>query len=214
MLSSDFDSLLIQADELAQSGDWQACFDVLSQAAALDSAQAGVMSGQGTCLIQLGRPQEALPFFQKAVILAPDSAEACNNLGVAYALCGCAEDAETAYLEATRLDQTNQQAWKNLAITYLQNGRFSEGVQILAAVIQSYPQDVEALFVLARCYEQGDDPASARFLYEEILKNEPTHAAAIQGLVRLGVTVPDPTRIARPEHLAQLAKLKSLKGLK
>lgn len=214
MTSIEFERLLDQADEEARQENWQACLETLSQAIALDPEHVGAISGQGTCLIQMNRPSEAVPFFRRAVELKPDSTDAYNNLGIALALSGQFAAAESAYQKAANLDPDDAKPWKNLAMLYLQANRLLEGVQILAAVLKNNPRDVDALFILAQCYEEAEDYNSARDLYQEVLKNDPDHRHAREALERIPQAAPDLSRIARPEHASKLAALKGLKSIR
>ncbi|MBI3761087.1 MAG: tetratricopeptide repeat protein [Chloroflexi bacterium] len=206
MTPASFDTLLAEADTRARSGQWPATFDALCQAAALDPDHAGTQTGLGTCLIQLGRPAESLTYFQRAAALAPESPEAHNNLGVAHALTGDLAAAEAAYQQALDHDPEHAPAWKNLALLYLRQNRLTEGVSILAALVKANAADSEALSMLATCYEEAGDRESALTLYREALKHQPDKAEALAAIARLE---PEPARLARPEHAAKLAGLKS-----
>jgi Flp pilus assembly protein TadD len=210
MPSPSFESLLEQADVCARSGQWQATLDLLAQAAGLAPQHTGVLTGQGTCLIKLGRPTEALGYFQQVVALAADSPEAQNNLGVVCALLEDVPAAEGAYLKALALAPDHQPAWKNLAQLYIDAGRFDEGVPLLVRLLKAHPDDFEALALMGACYEEGGDVESANLMYKQTLKYQPDNPRALAGLARLAPP-PDLTHIARPEHAKKLAALKGLK---
>lgn len=216
MQEVSFDTLLSRADKAARDGRWQETFDFLSQAVEIDSDHPGVITGIGTCLIQLGRPQDAVSYFHHAVDLAHESPEAHNNLGVAFSLTSELEAAEIAYLEALSLDPEHAQAWKNLAQLYLQmEDRLQEGIQLLAAVVQANPEDVETLQLLAECYEAGEEFQSAIDLYNQVLHVQPKNDQAKASLSRLKIVSSprDASRIARPEHAQKLASLKAMEIL-
>jgi len=206
-----YETLLAQADEAARQGNWQEALSLLEQVARLVPQEAGVLTGLGTCLIQLGRVEEALPHFEQVAALLPASVEAQTHLGLAYALAGRLEAAAAAYQRALALDGENAQAWKNLAVVYLRQGRLEEGVQILASLVKSDPNDGEAVYLLAQCYEAADEVQSARTLYEQVLKVQPDHLPARQALERLAVAGLDPRRVARAEHAQKLKALKALR---
>jgi Flp pilus assembly protein TadD len=210
MSSSSFDSLLEQADVCARAGQWQETLDLLTQAAALEPQHTGVVTGQGTCLIKLGRPTEALAYFRRVVELAPNSPEAYNNLGVTQALLQDVPAAEDAYKQALNYAPDHRPAWKNLAQLYIDAGRFDEGVPLLVQLIRAHPDDAEAHTLMAACYEEGQDNESALLMYKEALKFQPDNALAKAGVARLA-PAPDLTHIARPEHAKKLAALKGLK---
>jgi Flp pilus assembly protein TadD len=152
-----FDALLERADTAAKAGNWQRALDVLQEAVKIEPDHQGALSGIGTCRLQLGRTQEAVIAFQELLELAPDSPDAHVNLGVAYSLTGNLEEAERACRQALTLDAEHVPSWKNLALIHIQQGRLMEGVQILAALVQSNAKDAEAVLLLARCYEIGGE---------------------------------------------------------
>jgi Flp pilus assembly protein TadD len=204
-----FDLLLDQADAQARAGQWQNTLDLLTQAAGQQPDHAGVVNGQGTCLIQLGRAADALPYFVRLAELSPTSPEAHNNVGVTYAMLGLLPAAEGAYKKALECAPEHWPAWKNLAQLLIQQDRFDEGVGILASLVRKHPDDPEALTLMAGCYEIGGDTESAKIMFREALKYAPDDVTARSGLARL--TPPDVTHIARPEHAKKLAALKGLK---
>ncbi|MEI7987789.1 MAG: tetratricopeptide repeat protein [Chloroflexota bacterium] len=220
-MAADFDRLIEDANQYAQNGDWYRALDVLAEANKLKPRDAGAVSGMAQCALQLGKPEEALTFFQQAVVLAPDSTDVHNNLGIVQAILGKLEAAEGSYQMAITLDPDSSQAWKNLAMLYLkQDTRVKEGVDILSAVVQADQTDSDAWFLLAQCYEEVGDIDSAKELYGKALKHSPDHLSSKEALNRLTQVdiiperVSDLDRIARPEHAQKLASLKSLKGLK
>ena len=208
-----FEEILAKANQDAQQGKWEDALASLEIAVQTEPTHTGALSGLATCLITLNRAGEALPYLERVASLLPESADAYNNLGLGYTLDGQVDKAEQAYLSATQLDGEHIQAWKNLAVLYLQQERYVEGIQILAAVVQAHPEEVEATELLAQCYAAGEDYASARVLYEQIQRIEPDHPGARQALQSLPRPAFDPTRIARPEHARKLAALKGLTNL-
>jgi Flp pilus assembly protein TadD len=208
--SLDYQALLDQANTSAGQGDWQQSVILLKQAASIRPEDAGVLTGLGVCLLQLGLTIEALPHFQKAAHLAPAEASVHNNLGLAYSLVGDLEQSAKSYEQALACQPDYAPAVKSLAVVYLQSGREEAGVQLLAALAQQEPPDVEGLYLLGHCYEAAEDFESARTLYQRALEHQPDLAEAQQGLARLPNLV-DTSRIARPEHAAKLAGLKKLR---
>jgi Flp pilus assembly protein TadD/glycosyltransferase involved in cell wall biosynthesis len=211
MPTSNFEKYISEADDLARQNDWEGAYKTLALAQELNPNHPGVVTGLGTCMLQLGRPANSLAHFQRAASLAPHSPEAFNNVGVAYAMLGSLPEAEKAYQKAVSLDPNHIPAWKNLALVYLKQERMVEGVNILAAVVKTHPGDVEALFLLAQLYEEGKEYASARTLYQSILNLQPGNPSVLQAMERLAEPTFRGERIARPEHAKKLAALKGLK---
>lgn len=212
------DALLEKANDSSQNGDWAAAFDYLEQAYQLKKDDVGIITGLGKCALQLQKYDEAFTFFQQAVILAPDSPETHNNLGIIQQMLGQLEAAEGSFQMATALDPENAQAWKNLASLYLQqDNRVGEGVQILQAVILSNPKDVDALYLMGKCYAEVGDLDSAILLLQTALVHQPDHTFAkndLETLMTIKREMAGSQRIARPEHAQKLSALKGLKTKK
>jgi Flp pilus assembly protein TadD len=203
------DELMDKAEEFARDGQWQLAYDTLIQVTTLEPANTGALTGVGTSLIQLQRLPEAITIFQQVLRLSSLSPDAHNNLGVAFALSGQLNKAESEYLEAIEIDTGHMAAWKNLAQIYIQQkDRIGEGIQILAGVIKSNPQDTEALLLLAVCYEAGGEFESARVLANTVIQLAPENEDAKLLISRLEQK--EKEGVVRPEHAKSLAALKNL----
>jgi tetratricopeptide (TPR) repeat protein len=210
MTNPQFEMLIGQADSAARQNDWQGAADFLYQAERLDPQHVGVLTGIGTCALHLNRLPAAVSRFQQVTELAPDSPDAFNNLGVALALQGQYQNAETNYLKSLELDPENYSALKNLAQVCLQqDDRLQEGVQLLANLYQREPQDADVTFMLGTCYEGADDWDSAYEMYKQTLDMMPDHPQAKAGLERV-MAQRSSLKVARPEHVDKLNKLKGL----
>jgi len=206
-MNTPFEQLLLMADQSAASGNWEAALKPLLAAYEMDPTHVGIINGLGACFLQLDRVEEAIPWFLQVCDLSPDSPEAFGNLGVAYAFQGNLPEAERAFRTSIDVDTEHRPSWMNLSqILLQQDDRLMEGVEILAALVRADPNDVEAILLLAHCYEEGGDPSSACELYEHILSIDPRHSAAVDGLKRLRSR--DIHRIASTDHLSKLAALK------
>lgn len=203
------EALLNRADALARESNWQGAYECLLTVTEINPQHVGALTGVGTCLLQMGQVDQSLPYFRKVVDLAPDTPDAYNNLGVALTLTQQYKAAEGAYQKAIQLNPEHLPAWKNLAQIYLQQEeREVEGAQILAALVQVNPQDVEVLMMLAGCYEKVGDTDSAKTLWQEVLKLQPDCREALIALKRFEGHSNGFVRLARPEHAKKLAALK------
>jgi tetratricopeptide (TPR) repeat protein len=75
--------------------------------------------------------KQAMADYQKALLLMGSTERnynkfVFNNIGVMYASLGDLEDAETAFLEAVRIDPNYKQANFNLGILYVKEGNSKE----------------------------------------------------------------------------------------
>src|SRR6266436_1083862 len=71
---------------LADNGNSQAAFDVLSRAHSPDNPDWRILSAQGTALDQLGRYDEARQYYASALKIAPEEPSVLSNLGLSYVL--------------------------------------------------------------------------------------------------------------------------------
>jgi tetratricopeptide (TPR) repeat protein len=179
--------LIQQANNLAVKGDWESAYNKLMQASGFEPNHPGVINGLGMCLMQTGKPKEAINYFEKLVGLVPDPQEAYCSLGIAYASINELALGEEAYLKVLQTNPKNIAALKGLAVIYLQQAvRFGEGIQILRSLVKTYPDDLEAVLMLANCYEQGKNNSAAKKLYQQALEKQPGNLVAREGLMRVG----------------------------
>jgi len=82
----------------------------------------------GNTLVALGKTQEAVPHFRKAIELQPDFADAHYNLARALADQGLLHEATAEYDQALRLAPDNAQAHNNLGRLLELQGRLAEAL--------------------------------------------------------------------------------------
>ena len=70
----------------------------------------------GVVLAQAGKIQDAIEYYEEALRIAPDYAEAHNNLGIALASLGRVEEAVAHYEQALRLNAGYANAHYNLGL--------------------------------------------------------------------------------------------------
>ena len=71
---------------LADNGNFQQAFDVLSRAHTPDDPDWRILSAQGAVLDQLGRYEEARQYYASALKIAPEEPSVLSNLGLSYVL--------------------------------------------------------------------------------------------------------------------------------
>ncbi|MGB9640375.1 MAG: tetratricopeptide repeat protein, partial [Anaerolineales bacterium] len=180
-----FDELIAQASQAARNGDWDSTLAFLLEANKSLPEQVELMSAIGGTLIQLGRVEEALVYYQKVLSLQPRDAQGFLNLGNVYLLLEKWQEAEQVFRKGLEYDEEQRQIWIGLARACLNQGKAQEGVEILAALVASDSHDIDALALLAECYEDAGEITSANFLYHKILELEPENESAQAGINRL-----------------------------
>jgi tetratricopeptide (TPR) repeat protein len=182
---SSLETLLLKANQAVTEGNWSEALDSLLQARELQPYNADLLTAIGGVHIQMGKFNDSLQYYQEALRLQPYSAQAHQNLANAYAIMGQYSEAETSYRRALELDEDDRFSWLGLARVCIVQGKYQEGVEILAALVKSDPQDPQAITLLAECYEQAGDQASARWMYQQALNLDEEYESARQGLERL-----------------------------
>jgi adenylate cyclase len=124
------------------------------RAVALNPGGTYVLSNYATSLTYAGRPEEAIPLFQKAIRLNPFGPSFLyREFGHALRDTGRFEDAVSAYKKAIQLAPDNLTAHTGLAFTYSLMGREKEARAEAAEVLRINPKFSVDYFVKAIAYK-------------------------------------------------------------
>ncbi|MGX9425800.1 MULTISPECIES: tetratricopeptide repeat protein [Bradyrhizobium] len=118
---------------LADNGNAQAAFDVLSRAHSPDNPDWRILSVQGTTLDRLGRHDEARRYYASALRLAPDEPSVLSNLGLSYMLSRDLPKAEENLRRAYASSRADSRVRQNFALVVGLQGRFAEAENIVKA---------------------------------------------------------------------------------
>lgn len=102
--------------------------------------------------------QEAKGHFQKAIAAFPKYAEAFNNLGQVDVQLQNGKDAVDAFLAATQIDPTMQQANLYLGQFYYENVKYKEAEPYLLRASADQPKNAQLLTALANAQLQNGEP--------------------------------------------------------
>ena len=115
---------------LADNGNSQAAFDVLSRAHSPDNPDWRILSVQGTALDQMGRHPEARRYYASALQIAPNEPSVLSNLGLSYVLSKDLPKAEETLRQAQATGRADARVRQNLALAIGLQGRFAEAETI------------------------------------------------------------------------------------
>lgn len=105
-----------------------------------------VISARGTVLAKQGRHGEAVPFFERALIVSPDNPSVMNNLAMAQAMEGRPGKAEELLRRASAAQPNDRRLQQNLALVLGLQGKHTEAQQVseqaLPPDLASYNGDV------------------------------------------------------------------------
>ncbi|MFH1341637.1 MAG: tetratricopeptide repeat protein [Pseudomonadota bacterium] len=118
---------------LADNGNSQRAFDVLSRAHSPDNPDWRILSVQGTALDQLGRHDDARRYYAGALAIVPEEPSVLSNLGLSYMLSRDLPKAEEALRRAYGSARADARVRQNLGLVVGLQGRFVEAESIVKA---------------------------------------------------------------------------------
>jgi Flp pilus assembly protein TadD len=118
---------------LADNGNFQRAFDVLTRAHSPDNPDWRILSVQGTALDQLGRHEEARRYYASALQIVPEEPSVLSNLGLSYVLSKELPKAEETLRRAHASTRADARVRQNLGLAVGLQGRFAEAEGIVKA---------------------------------------------------------------------------------
>jgi Flp pilus assembly protein TadD len=137
-----------EAIRLLQAGKPAEAIETLKRAIAGDARYFPAYSLLGVSYSQLGRFQEAQPYFEKAVELAPQSAQARNNLGANLLALEKPAEAAAQFRLIVAAEPGNLSAWVNLANSELRLDNFAAALAALERARKLAPDDLQVQLAL------------------------------------------------------------------
>jgi len=89
-----------------------------------------VILARGTVLAKEGQYREAIPFYERALALAPDHPSVMNNLALAYTMSGEPAKGEELLRSAASLNGANTKVRQNLALVLGLQGKYDEATKV------------------------------------------------------------------------------------
>jgi Flp pilus assembly protein TadD len=119
-INAEYGRLALEFDQVSVAGK------LLEQADDPTNPDWKLISARGTVLAKQGRYRDAIPFYERALVLAPDQASILNNLALAHAMEGNAEKAEPLLKRAAAAGGHEARVSQNLALVLGLQGRYDE----------------------------------------------------------------------------------------
>jgi tetratricopeptide (TPR) repeat protein len=132
----------------------------------------------GYCLASMGKRQEAIEPYQKALQLEPQNPIILNNLCGAYGNSGRYGEAVKSCQEAIQLKPDLAEAYNNLGWSYRQMGRYQDAIQSCKQAIRLQPDLATAHYNLGNGYAALKRYQEAADSYKQAIRIEFDYAEA------------------------------------
>jgi Flp pilus assembly protein TadD len=153
----------------------------MTLAVQMDSKDPEGWYGLGRIRYTQQRFQDAANCFERALVFAPHSVKAENNLGLSYEGLNRTEDAMIAYRHAIQWQQgdphPSEQPMLNLGIILLHQGKLSEAEQLLSEASTIAPRDPNIREQLGHLYLQLHQLGKAQEQFERAIALNPQNPA-------------------------------------
>jgi tetratricopeptide (TPR) repeat protein len=143
--------------ELYNRGGKQAALPAMVSAVGFSEKRVAIFDmGLADCLRHVGRTEDAITLYRRAISNKRHFPEAYNNLGAVYLEQNRLEEAEQAFQMA--MEQNHMEAKYNLSIVYLRQKRFPDAIRLLESTLHDQPTLRVAARRLAWILATAPDP--------------------------------------------------------
>lgn len=125
-----------------------------------------------------GEYQEAVNYYQKALLTDPTNADAYRGLAQAYELRGDLPKAEETFKRSIQMKPNHWAGYNSLGAFYFQNNRYEEAKAQFRRVIDITPDNYRGYMNLGSMYYFTGQTEQARLMYERSIELEKTYSVA------------------------------------
>ncbi len=171
MIDQNFNAELVfqEAMQAHQNGKLPEAENLLRQILNHLPDNDGIMTTLGGVLLSSGKVNDALEFFDKAILINPDNIDAKLNRGIALQHLGKADEAFQQISEAAKLAPERADIQFNFANTLLQLQQYPQAIDVLNQVIKLDPKLIQAYYSLAALYSFLEKPDETLETYQQVL---------------------------------------------
>jgi tetratricopeptide (TPR) repeat protein len=140
-----------------------------------------VLHNLGALMVQRGRHSEALPVLDRAIALAPASANIRSAHAAACIGLGKFEEALHGFSSAIRLKPESTDAWYNSGLACQKMSRHEEALNCFRKSLDIQPDQLRCLVQLGASQSTLDDPENALCSFDKALELDPLSLSALIG---------------------------------
>jgi tetratricopeptide (TPR) repeat protein len=143
---------------------------------------AALLNDSGIALTEANRPYEAIPLFQKAIIIEPENPLLWLNLGIAQQRTGDYDEALASFQRAICIEDGLADAWVSMGLIYYELEQFEQAEDCYHAALcrdEHAPKtwnNLGVLYFVEGSYEE------ARNCFEEAISIVPLYQEALYNL--------------------------------
>jgi protein O-GlcNAc transferase len=178
----NWDALHLLGVLAGQNGRFAQAIEYLSAAARIDGNKPTVHCNLGGGYLGLGKWQEAMGCYRRALELQPDYAEAYYGLGRAQHALGRLAEAVASYQEALRCKPDSVDALTNLGNVWGEKGRPEEAILCYRRALEIKPDHAPAAYNLGNTQLGQGQLAEAAASYQRAIDIKPEYVAALSNL--------------------------------
>jgi Flp pilus assembly protein TadD len=175
----------------AQVSSWRDGESLWKHAIAATGQNDVAESGLADAMIARGQFDEAISHAREAVRIRPDSADAHNNLGVAFSRKGRMAEARDQLERVVGLNPERPKVHYNLATVFLHSGQVEKAIEHFEKELQVQPGFAEARNNLGIAFTQKGDLREAIVQWRQTLQLEPNNLDAQCNIAWILATSPD-----------------------
>ena len=167
---------------IARNLDWKDSLTLWSKTV-ITSPDSSIAHGSlGRAYQDLGRLEEAIREYKKAIEIFPDNYKAYYNLGVLYDGQGALKEAVANYKRTIAINPAFIDAQFNLGNIYHNQGLLEEAIHQYRKVTELDPTDFEARNNLGVAYARQGKLDKAIAQWEKVLEIEPQNKSAVENI--------------------------------
>ncbi len=136
----------------------------------------------GTIMLDNGRVDEALGWFNRSLDINPDNAESITNLGNALTQLGRTDEAIARYQDAVNLNPRDFDALNGLGVVSMKAGKTDESIAWYRKALELNEDDELVHFNLGNALLKSGKPDEAIAQYRRALEINPLHTQAYNNL--------------------------------
>ena len=145
----------------------------------------------GVSAAQIGKREDAILAFQKAISIKPDYAEAYNNMGATLKDQGKLDEAIQAYNRAISIKPDYAEANYNVGVTLKEQGKLDEAIQAYKKALSIKPDYAEAYNNMGNAFKEQGKLEEAIEVFNKAVLVKPNFAEAYNSLAFLKLMTDD-----------------------